>query len=111
MHAEISDREISAFFAADPAAIAWPYPMYARWQAGTGVVRWAGGPATLLTRHRDVKAVMAGTYPISNNGYRHGRLAEGTLARLPAEYHDAFLGIRRSASRTRVGGQGKQQDR
>jgi len=72
--------------------------MYARWQAGTGVVRWAGGPATLLTRHRDVKAVMAGTYPISNNGYRHGRLAEGTLARLPAEYHDAFFRIMNFAS-------------
>jgi cytochrome P450 len=98
VHSEIGDREISRFFAADPAAIAWPYPMYARWQAGTGVVRWAGGPATLLTRHRDVKAVMAGTYPISNNGYRHGRLAEGTLARLPAEYHGAFFRIMNFAS-------------
>jgi cytochrome P450 len=98
VHADISEQEISAFFAADPEAIAWPYPMYARWQAGTGVVRWAGGPATLLTRHRDVKAVMAGTYPISNNGYRHGRLAEGTLARLPAEYHDAFFRIMNFAS-------------
>ena len=25
--------EISAFFAADPDVIAWPYPMYERWQA------------------------------------------------------------------------------
>jgi len=77
--------EISAFFAADPDMIAWPYPMYERWQAGTGIVHWAGGPATLLTRHRDVKAVMAGAYPLGQNGYRHGRLAEATYARLPGE--------------------------
>lgn len=77
--------EISAFFAADPDVIAWPYPMYERWQAGTGIVRWDRGPATLLTRHRDVKAVMAGAYPLGQNGYRHGRLAEATYARLPAE--------------------------
>ena len=77
--------EISAFFAADPDVIAWPYPMYDRWQAGTGIVRWESGPATLLTRHRDVKAVMAGTYPLGQNGYRHGRLAEATYARLPGE--------------------------
>jgi cytochrome P450 len=95
---EALEREISAFFAADPEAIAWPYPLYERWRAGTGVVRWAGGPATLLTRHRDVKAVMAGAYPISNNGYRHGRLAEGTLARLPAEFHGAFYRIMDFAS-------------
>jgi hypothetical protein len=49
--------EISAFFAADPDVIAWPYPMYERWQAGSGIVRWDRGPATLLTRHRDVKGV------------------------------------------------------
>jgi hypothetical protein len=77
--------EISAFFAADPDVIAWPYPMYERWQAGTGIVRWERGPATLLARHRDVKAVMAGTYPLGQNGYRHGRLAEATYARLPGE--------------------------
>jgi cytochrome P450 len=65
--------------------IAWPYPMYERWQAGTGIVRWDRGPATLLTRHRDVKAVMAGAYPLGQNGYRHGRLAEATYARLPGE--------------------------
>jgi cytochrome P450 len=92
------EQEATAFFAADPELIAWPYPMYERWRSGTGVVRWAGGPATLLTKHRDVKAVMAGTYPISNNGYRFGRLAEGTLARLPAEYHDAFFRIMDFAS-------------
>ena len=49
----MSDREISAFFAADPNVIAWPYPMYERWQRGTGVVRWHEGPAILVTRHRE----------------------------------------------------------
>ena len=56
----VDDAQITAFFAADPATIAWPYPMYERWREGTGVVRWQGGPATLITRHADVKAVMGG---------------------------------------------------
>ena len=87
------DAEISAFFAADPETIAWPYPMYQRWQHDSGVVRWEGGPAWLVTRHRDVKAVMSGEYPIIQNGYRHGALAEGTLSRLPLENHDIFFKI------------------
>ena len=87
------DREISAFFAADPEAIAWPYPMYERWQQGSGVVRWDTGPAVLVTRHRDVKAVMSGAYPTSHNGYRYGRLAEGVVSRLPLEQHDVFFKI------------------
>ena len=85
--------EISAFFAADPDVIAWPYPMYERWQAGTGIVRWDRGPATLLTRHRDVKAVMAGTYPLGQNGYRHGGLAAATYARLPDELRPRVVKI------------------
>ena len=32
----VRDEEITAFFAADPATIAWPYPMYDRWREGTG---------------------------------------------------------------------------
>ncbi len=87
------DEEVTKFFAADPATIAWPYPMYARWQRGTGVVRWAGGPATLVTRHRDVKAVMGGAYPLSNNGYRHGTLADGIISRLPLANHAVFFKI------------------
>jgi cytochrome P450 len=89
----MSDREISAFFAAEPNVIAWPYPMYERWQRGTGVVRWHEGPAILVTRHRDVKAVMSGTYPNSHNGYRYGRLAEGVVSRLPIEQHEIFFKI------------------
>jgi len=87
------DREVTAFFAADPATIAWPYPMYERWLRGTGVVRWPGGPAVLLTKHRDVKAVMGGAYPLSNNGYRSGTWAEGTIARLPLANHEIFFKI------------------
>ena len=85
--------DITAFFAADPDVIAWPYPMYARWQQGTGVVRWDDGPATLVTRHRDVKALMGGAFPVIQNGYRHGRLAERTVTRLPAGQHDVFFKI------------------
>ena len=86
-------NEISAFFSADPDAIAWPYPMYERWQQGTGVVRWDDGPALLVTKHRDVKALMSGTYPNSHNGYRYGRLAEGVVSRLPQEQHEVFFKI------------------
>jgi cytochrome P450 len=87
------DEEVTAFFAADPATIAWPYPMYERWQRGTGIVRWAGGPATLVTRHRDVKAVMGGAHPLSNNGYRRGTLADGIISRLPLSDHAIFFKI------------------
>jgi cytochrome P450 len=87
------DREVSAFFHADPATIAWPYPMYERWQRGAGVVRWESGPALVVTRHRDVKAVMSNVYPNSHNGYRYGRLAEGVVSRLPPADHELFFRI------------------
>lgn len=91
--APVRDEEITAFFAADPGTIAWPYPMYERWRAGSGVVRWEGGPATVVTRYRDVKDVMAGRYPIIQNAYRFGELAEGTIARLPMDQHDTFFKV------------------
>lgn len=87
------EEEISAFFSADPQTIAWPYPMYERWREGTGVVRWHGGPATLVTRYADVKDVMSGLYPIKQNAYRFGELAEGTIARLPVEQHEVFFKV------------------
>jgi cytochrome P450 len=89
----VRDEEITAFFSADPATIAWPYPMYDRWRQGSGVVRWHGGPATLITRYADVKDVMAGKYPIKQNAYRFGELAEGTISRLPMEQHDVFFKV------------------
>jgi cytochrome P450 len=89
----IRDEEITAFFSADPETIAWPYPMYDRWRQGSGVVRWHGGPATLITRYADVKDVMAGKYPIKQNAYRFGELAEGTISRLPMEQHDVFFKV------------------
>ena len=89
----VDDAQISAFFAADPETIAWPYPMYERWREGSGVVRWQGGPATLITHHADVKAVMAGAYPIGQNAYRFGELAEGTMRRLPAAQHEIFFKV------------------
>ena len=89
----VRDEEITAFFAADPATIAWPYPMYDRWREGTGVVRWESGPATVVTHHADVKAVMAGTYPILQNAYRFGELAEGTISRLPLHQHEVFFKV------------------
>jgi cytochrome P450 len=90
---DVRDEEITSFFAAEPATIAWPYPMYGRWRAGTGVVRWRGGPATLITRYADVEDVMKGKYPIRQNAYRFGEMAEGTIARLPVEQHDIFFKV------------------
>jgi len=87
------DEEITSFFSADPQTIAWPYPMYARWREDTGVVRWHGGPATLITRYADVKDVMSGKYPINQNAYRFGELAEGTISRLPMEQHEIFFKV------------------
>jgi cytochrome P450 len=87
------DEEIEAFFAADPATIAWPYPMFERWRRGSGVLRWGSGPAVVVTRYRDVKAVMSGGLPLSNEGYRHGRLAEATLSRLQPSQHEVFFKI------------------
>lgn len=91
--APVRDEEITAFFSADPSTIAWPYPMYERWRAGSGVVRWESGPATVVTRYRDVKDVMAGRYPVIQNAYRFGELAEGTISRLPLEQHDTFFKV------------------
>lgn len=87
------DAEVTAFFTADPQAIAWPYPMYERWQQGNGIVRWDSGPAVVVTRYRDVKTVMSGAVPTGHNGYRHGRLAEGVVSRLPVEDHELFFRI------------------
>lgn len=87
------DQEITAFFSADPETIAWPYPMYERWRQGTGVVRWESGPATLVTHYDDVKAVMSGAYPIIQNAYRFGELADGTISRLPLDQHEIFFKV------------------
>ena len=92
----VDDAAISSFFSADPEAIRWPYPLYESWREagdGTGVVRWESGPATLVTRYDDVKAMMGGSYPILQNAYRFGELAEGTIARLPLEHHETFFKV------------------
>lgn len=92
----VDDAAITAFFSADPEAIAWPYPLYESWRTsgnGSGVVRWESGPATLVTRYDDVKAMMGGSYPILQNAYRFGELAEGTIARLPIEQHEVFFKV------------------
>jgi cytochrome P450 len=87
------DEELTGFFRADPEFISWPYPMYRRWQQGSGAVEWASGPALVLTRYSDVKAVMSGALPLGNNAYRHGALAERTLSKLPETLHDQYFRI------------------
>ena len=67
--------------------------MYRRWQEGTGAVRWESGPALVVTRYQDVKAVMAGEHPVGNNAYRFGRQAERTLQALPTNLHDDFFEV------------------
>ena len=88
-----AEAELGAFFAADPQVIAWPYELYERWQQGEGAIWWEGGPALVVTRHRDVKAVMSGEHPLANNAYRHGRMAERTLASLPPATRASCLEI------------------
>jgi cytochrome P450 len=86
-------QELSAFFGADPTAIAWPYPLYSRLREGSGVVRWHGGPATVVTHHADVKSVMSGDHPIHQNAYRHGEMAQATVDRLHAELKQLFYEV------------------
>lgn len=83
------DDEITSFFRADVESIRWPYPMFERWREH-GVLEWRGGPAVVATRHRDVKALMAGELPVSNDGHANGSLADGTVSRLPARQHRIF---------------------
>jgi cytochrome P450 len=87
------DDQLTGFFSADPDFISWPYPMYHGWQHGTGAVAWDSGPALVLTRYADVKSIMTGNYPLGNDGHRFGRLAEGSLSRLPPELHDDFYEV------------------
>ncbi len=87
------DDELTGFFSADPDFISWPYPMYHGWQRGRGAVIWECGPALVVTRYADVKAVMNGGYPLGNDGHRFGRLAQGSLSRLPPELHDDFYEV------------------
>jgi cytochrome P450 len=84
------DAELTAYFTADPAAIAWPYPAFARWAEGSGVVRWDSGPATVVTRHRHIKAIQAGAYPVLHDGFSTGSWVEGALSRLPIEQRAVF---------------------
>jgi cytochrome P450 len=87
------EEDLTAFFSADPGAISWPYPLYERIRQGAGAVRWAGGPALVLTRYHDVKTVMSGAVPLANNAYRYGALADATLARIPASLREPLLGL------------------
>ncbi|KAA9166478.1 cytochrome P450 [Amycolatopsis acidicola] len=85
----VRDDEITAFFRADTDAIRWPYPMFDRWR-GHGALRWAAGPAVVVTRYADVKALMSGELPVGNDGHARGSLADGTVSRLPARQHRIF---------------------
>ena len=89
----VRDEEITAFFSADPRRSPGRTRCTTAGAQGTGVVRWHGGPATLITRYADVKDVMAGKYPIRQNAYRFGELAEGTISRLPMEQHEVFFKV------------------
>lgn len=88
-----NDSELSAYFRGDLDVISWPYPFYERLRAQDSVVDWNGGPARLLTRYDDVRAAMAKELPLHNDGYRHGKLAEGVLSRLPEDCRGIFFEI------------------
>jgi cytochrome P450 len=90
---ETMERELDRYLGGDPEVAGWPYPMYHRWRSAHPVYRYEHGPATVLTRYADVQAVMSDGARISNNGYRHGALAAGVLARLPAADHALFYDV------------------
>lgn len=77
------DAGLDAFFAQDPAQMADPYPLYAALRAQGPTYRYDNGPATLVSSYAEVREVMGGSYPVSNNGWRHGEHAESVIARLP----------------------------
>ncbi|MFF5989459.1 cytochrome P450 [Prauserella flavalba] len=83
------EEQIGAFFSAQVEAIRWPYPRFAEWREH-GAIRWDGGPAVVATRYSQVKALMAGDLPVSNDGHATGSLADGTVSRLPARQHRIF---------------------
>lgn len=89
----IMEQELSRYLEGDPDLAGWPYPMYERWRTEHPVYRYAGGPAVVLTRYQDVRRVMGDGNRISNDGYRHGALADGVLARLPASDRVAFYDV------------------
>ena len=92
------EAELASYLGGDPRLTGWPYPMYERWRTSAPVYAYEGGPAYVLTRHRDVKAIMNDGERISNNGYRHGKLADGVLAGLPAADHQLFYDVMNFAS-------------
>jgi cytochrome P450 len=84
------ETELTSFLRGDPDAIQWPYPMFDRWREAKPVFAYQAGPATVLTRYRDVKAIVSDGERISNDGYRHGKLAQTVLAQLPEADHTMF---------------------
>jgi len=93
MASQTIEAELASYLRGDPEVTGWPYPMYARWRASAPVYPYQGGPAYVLTRYRDVKAIMNDGVRISNNGYRHGKLAAGVLASLPPADHQLFYDV------------------
>ena len=87
------ERELDRYLAGDPEVAGWPYPMYHRWRSEHPVFRYESGPAVVLTRYEDVRAVMADSVRISNDGYRHGPMAQGILTRLPEADRAVFYEV------------------
>jgi cytochrome P450 len=84
------DEELDSFLRGDAATISWPYSMFQRLRENHPIYYYDAGPATVLTRYRDVKAIISDAERISNDGYRHGPLAQRTLEKLPVEDHPLF---------------------
>ncbi len=87
------EDELDRYLRGDPETTGWPYPMYDRWRSEQPIYVYRNGPAIVLTRYHDVKAIMGDARRISNNGYRYGKLADGVLARLPAGDHPLFYDV------------------
>jgi cytochrome P450 len=78
------DKELDFLFAQEPTHIARMHDIYARVRLAGPNYRYRGGPALIVTGYEDVRRVMSGALPVSNNGWRFGELADRTFSRLPA---------------------------
>ncbi len=77
----VDDAQITAFFAADPETIAWPYPMYERWRHGhrRGPLAGRPGDADHALRRRQGRdgrrSTRSGRTPTGSASWPRGRSA------------------------------------
>jgi cytochrome P450 len=91
--AELTVSEaVDRLFASDPGTLADPFPVWRRLREEAPV--HDQGEMTLVSRHRDVQAVLRNGADTSKGGYRSGSWAEAVRARLPEDSRPLFDQLR-----------------